>query len=128
METTLRAKWDLGRDMDAPSRARHFTIDTLSAWGVESMTDDAVLLVSELVTNAIKHAGSSSRLELQLESTRLWIGVMDQGPGEAAIRPPASDGGWGLRFVEHASTAWGTTRHPDHSGKTVWCELARFAG
>lgn len=128
METTLTAKWDLDQDVDAPRRARLLTVDTLAEWGAEAMAEDAALLVSELVTNAVKHAGSSSRLELQLETTKLWIGVMDHGPGEAAIRPPASDGGWGLRFVQHTSSAWGTTRHPGASGKTVWCELVRHPG
>ena len=54
VEYLYEASWDLGDELDAPRHARHLTADTLIAWGIDGFSDGAQLVVSELVTNALR--------------------------------------------------------------------------
>jgi transcriptional regulator with XRE-family HTH domain/anti-sigma regulatory factor (Ser/Thr protein kinase) len=84
--------------------------------------DDAALLVSELVTNAVRH--SSSRwidLAISLDAGCLRIAVADQGTQAIRLRAPDESGGWGLTLVAELAHRWGVERRSD--GKTVWVEL-----
>ncbi len=92
----------------------------------EHVLSDATLLVSELVTNAFRHAGRPQGdpigLRVELRGRVLRIEVTDLGAGRTpAIRLPGDDGGWGLRIVEEVADRWGTTDAA--SGKVVWFEL-----
>jgi anti-sigma regulatory factor (Ser/Thr protein kinase) len=90
---------------------------------------DLRLLVSEVVTNAVRHAGLSRgdmiRLRFATVEGRLRVEVADPGPGfEPTPRDPdlARPGGWGLYLVERLAERWGV----DTNGRTlVWFELAR---
>jgi transcriptional regulator with XRE-family HTH domain len=88
-----------------------------------ALYDDAALLVSELVTNSVKHSGSRwIDLAIALGRDRLRIEVADQGTQAVRPRPPDDDGGgWGLTFVAEIAHRWGVERRPD--GKTVWVEF-----
>ncbi|MBL7486666.1 SpoIIE family protein phosphatase [Frankia sp. AgW1.1] len=89
--------------------------------------DDAALLVSEICTNAIKHARSELTVRLWAESSRLRISVEDREgatlpkPGRAAKGDPEAESGWGLLLVEALADAWGVQTTSD--GKRVWFDL-----
>jgi anti-sigma regulatory factor (Ser/Thr protein kinase) len=95
--------------------------------------EDVFLLVSELVTNGVRHAGAGEADELELDvrrdADRLRVEVADPGPGfrGAHARPRGDDtGGWGLYLVEQIADRWGVQR--DEAGaNVVWFEL-RGAG
>jgi signal transduction histidine kinase len=83
----------------------------------------AVLLVSELVSNAVRHASSAADrvgVEVGLLRGRLRIEVVDAGDGfDVALEREATDG-FGLRIVDDLSDAWGVEPGPPHK---VWCEM-----
>ena len=118
-----KANWDFPADLSAPERARHHTADALMAWGVDHFSADAVLIVSELVTNAVSHAHSPTRLELRCDGSTLWIGVHDEDSGAPEVQEWHQDasGGLGLKVVGATARRW--YFELDESGKTVWCEL-----
>ena len=91
---------------------------------------DVVLLISELVTNSVRHAGLDASQPLQLtvamEGDTVRIAVRDPVPGFAppdAPTDPAHVGGWGLVLVAQLADRWGV----EHDGEVnvVWCELQR---
>lgn len=112
-------------DASAPQLARH-ALNPLTA--IEPVRDDALLIASELVTNAVLHSGCdpTDQLEVVAELTPrgVLIAVTDVGrsdstpTGRAAY---ASAGGLGLRVVEALARRWGTERR---GGVRVWAELA----
>ncbi|MFD7629520.1 ATP-binding protein [Streptomyces sp. NPDC059851] len=120
------------------ARARAFTAQALHDWswsadsdGVDrAVTEDIVLVVAELVANAMLHAGGPLELVLDASPPRLRIEVSD---GDASLpaprRPhqPAQPGGHGLFIVQRTSDRWGAERHGQ--GKTIWAEfdIARLA-
>jgi anti-sigma regulatory factor (Ser/Thr protein kinase) len=111
-------------DRTAPSKARRFVADTLHSWGIAGPTSaDAVLLVSELVTNALLHARSAPTVELSRDGDRVRIGVRDDSPVVPRRRKYANDAatGRGIALVEQLATDWGSERVGD--GKRVWFEL-----
>jgi anti-sigma regulatory factor (Ser/Thr protein kinase) len=86
--------------------------------------DDAALVVSELVTNAIVHGRTDVDLDLRIvDSTLLEVRVGDTGPGLPAVATAAVDrvGGLGLRVVDQLSSGWGV--ESADAGKVVWCRL-----
>jgi serine/threonine-protein kinase RsbW len=90
-------------------------------WGCDGARADALLLISELVGNAVEHGGDGPRISVQLTRSgrRLRISVTDTSPTHPSVGP---DGGYGLRLVQAIASQWASTPHP-HGGKTVWCEL-----
>lgn len=118
----------------APERARRHVLARLDGDLSALRVSDAVLVVSELVTNSVTHAKVTSEGQLSLELTRtvdhLRIAVIDPGSKlEPHLTPlePARRGGFGLRLVAELSSAWGVIR--DASGSTrVWCELPLLDG
>jgi CheY-like chemotaxis protein len=110
------------------ARARRFLRDALSAWGVGHLYPDAVVVVSELVTNAIVHAPAPGELRLSLHPDVVRIAVTDAGTGAPEPRQESStrEGGRGLYLVNALTSAWGMEPLPD-GGKAVWAELARWA-
>ncbi len=110
-------------DAASPGRARRFVADVLSRHGLDAAQDEATLLVSELVTNAIRHAKSDATIAIDLtDGRRVRVSVTDHGPGWPEPREPGNGpGGFGLQFVAEIADNWGTYRIGD--GKTVWFEL-----
>jgi anti-sigma regulatory factor (Ser/Thr protein kinase) len=106
--------------------ARLFTADVLGEDGVEATVIElAVLLVSELVTNAAVHAKSGVRVTVHVDSHWVRVEVEDEGPGEPVLGELTPDQvkGRGLAVVDRLSTDWGADLHDDH--KVVWFEIAR---
>jgi anti-sigma regulatory factor (Ser/Thr protein kinase) len=113
------------------------TASRLALAGLEDRLDpnvlfDIRLLVSELVTNCVKHAAvgpeDSIVLKVDMEDDRVQVSVVDNGPGfEPPETPPTEQAaeagsGWGLFLVDQLSDEWGVERD---SGATVWFQLAR---
>ncbi len=124
-----RAHWAVWRLPDAVMHARRFTGRTLRTWGVTEEMDVALLVVSELVTNAIAHTQGEVRLDLTLAADRLRIAVNDASP-RAPVKPASVDweatGGRGLLLVEAMSASWGSV--PLSGGKQVWSEISLQPG
>jgi hypothetical protein len=100
---------------------RRFARLTLTAWACGTAVEDALLIVTELATNALQHGSGRPLLRLSVGAGHLRIEVFDDDPAPPVRRPPGADGGWGLVLVERLSLAWGTARHG--LGKVVWCAL-----
>ncbi len=96
----------------------------LRTWNLEPAIDDATLLVSELVTNAILHARSPVDLVVRKVRTAVRVEVYDEGSGVA--QPLSSEldasAGRGLGLVQAVATRWGVD--DAEVGKTVWFEIA----
>lgn len=116
---------DVPADLHGPSLARQFTKAYCLAHQLdESTTDTAVLLVSELVTNAVIHGRGAVRLELASRSGRaLYAEVEDDQVSAPVVGDLATDRqhGRGLAIVAACARQWGV-RHVD-TGKLVWFEL-----
>ncbi|MGW0821419.1 SpoIIE family protein phosphatase [Streptomyces sp. NPDC002845] len=120
----LRETWTVWRVPEAVGHARRFTRRTLRAWGVGFEADAVLLVVSELVTNALVHTEGQVRLDLTLINGRLRVAVADPSP-RTPIKPTSigweATGGRGILLVEAMSAAWGTV--PVSGGKQVWAEI-----
>jgi len=112
----------LDRTVDAPRRARD-VIRALAAELGEERTEDATLLVSELVTNAVKYGGEGPvEIVVHRDGDHARFTVRDHGgPGPLpAIREPGTaGGGHGLRLVDSISDRWGV----EHGSTIVWFEF-----
>lgn len=114
--------WQLPADPQSVARARELTREQLAAWDLDPIADTAELLVSELVTNALRHGRGDVRLRLLRDRT-LVCEVWDAGLVQPRRRRAhvTDEGGRGLQLVGLLSSAWGSRR--THQGKTVWFEL-----
>jgi anti-sigma regulatory factor (Ser/Thr protein kinase) len=103
--------------------ARRFVRELLAAWDCETDDDVAVLLTSELVSNAIRHAASRLALDVRCEPDLVRIEVHDADERLPVVRSPGPDavGGRGLLLVESLARRWGA--EPERGGKVVWFEL-----
>jgi hypothetical protein len=105
--------------------ARHVISELLRAWSAERFRDRAILLVSELVSNAVKHVGGVAHLVLhvQLSDSLLRVAVADSSLSPPVVRQPGTGdpGGHGLVLVDSLASRWGTDGRG--SGKQVWFEL-----
>ncbi|MBQ0984694.1 SpoIIE family protein phosphatase [Streptomyces sp. F63] len=120
-----RAGWAVWRLPDAAAHARRFTIRTLRAWDAVEEADTVLLVVSELVTNALVHTAGEVRLDLALTGNRLRVAVSDSSPRtpvKAASMDWEATGGRGILMVEAVSESWGSV--PLSGGKQVWSEIA----
>ncbi|MEU2393476.1 SpoIIE family protein phosphatase [Streptomyces sp. NPDC007369] len=120
----MRSHWTVWRLPKAVMHARRFTTRTLRSWGVVEELDAALLVVSELVTNAIAHTQGEVGMDLTLAADRLRIAVNDASP-RSPVKPVSvsweSTGGRGLLIVEATTMAWGSV--PLSGGKQVWAEI-----
>ena len=105
---------------------RQFALETITRWGgLEHVADPVLLIVSELVTNVIRHAtGHHATVRLERHQDRLVVAVIDPDatPPRLTRAAPDDEGGRGLSLVEALADRWGT-RHLAAGGKLVWCEL-----
>ncbi|MDX3242291.1 SpoIIE family protein phosphatase [Streptomyces sp. ME18-1-4] len=118
------AYWFLEPEDAAPGRARRLARRALSRWGLEDMTDSVELLVSEVVTNAVRYATRPVTLRL-LRTDVLRCEVGDDVPQLPRLRQARAtdEGGRGLYLVNRLARRWGATRLS--TGKVVWFELNR---
>ncbi|CAM5372699.1 hypothetical protein GCM10010261_11600 [Streptomyces pilosus] len=116
----------LGRSV---ASARSFVRDTLQGWGFGDIVDDAVVLTSELVTNAVVHAGTSADVLCLRSEEDVRIEVADRYPereiplqgSPVDMGSPDREGGRGLQLCAALAGHWGVDYTPTH--KTVWFQL-----
>jgi anti-sigma regulatory factor (Ser/Thr protein kinase) len=108
------------------AEARRFVRDSVGPVP-RRIIEDAVLLTSELVTNAVRHAGLDEQDEIEvtvsIDARALRVTVRDPGPGfdpEAVVRR-SDEGGWGLDLLRRLSSRWGVDR--GEIGTDVWFEI-----
>lgn len=108
---------------EAAGRARDWVRSALDDWGLEHLTDDAVVVVSELVGNAVTHAATECEVSVSRGDGSVRIEVSDRGPGTPEPQPhdDLAEGGRGLVLIGVLSSAWGVEDVP--GGKRVWAEI-----
>ncbi len=114
--------WTLPSELTSASRARSLIRRPLRRWGLSELQPTAELLVSELVTNAVRYAQGKIGLRLVLEGG-LVCEVLDESAALPRLRHPddSDERGRGLQVVSQLAQRWGARRAA--SGKVVWCEL-----
>jgi anti-sigma regulatory factor (Ser/Thr protein kinase) len=123
-----------GPDARSVRAGRDFAIATMHRWGAAERSDDIAVVVSELLTNALRHALPDAgqaprravRLALLQPGRSVICAVADPSPTTPASRQPGPlcEGGRGLHVIDALADTWGCTP-PSHAGKAVW---ALFTG
>ena len=114
-------------DRESPARARAFLADRLAAWDCAGAGEVALLLLSELVTNGVLHAGTPVGVAAGYDGRTVAVAVTDGVPGGITpgpwpvSHPRGAPSGRGLRIVDALADDWGVSVHD--RGKTVWFEL-----
>lgn len=114
-------EWEVPADPAAVADARRTASRRLAEWGLENLAFTMELVVSELVTNAIRHAAGPIRVRL-LRGRALVCEVYDGGATAPHLRHPRTtdEGGRGLLLVSRFTRRWGTRFTPE--GKIIWAE------
>ncbi|MDW6058286.1 SpoIIE family protein phosphatase [Streptomyces sp. FXJ1.4098] len=123
LDASQVATWDLPAEPAVVARARRCATDQLVAWGLDEAVFTTELVVSELVTNAIRHA--QAPIQLRLIHDRDLICEVSDGSNTAPHLRRArvfDEGGRGLLLVAQLARRWGTRHGP--TGKTIWAEQA----
>ncbi|GGQ41313.1 ATP-binding protein [Streptomyces ruber] len=121
------ATWSFPAEPGAVRSARNAVRERLCAWGLGSVADVAALLVSELVTNSLRHATGPIGVRLVRPAGPLGVLLVEvsdplRDPPRERTASPDDESGRGLLLLARSSRAWGT--RPEEAGKTVWFELA----
>jgi signal transduction histidine kinase len=110
-------------DPRSPALARQMVRDVLTDWHLPHLAEDAMIVVSELATNAVRHARSG--LAVTLTSTQLGVRItVTDSSGQLPVlhrAAPSDRTGRGLELVDRLANRWGVA--PGPAGKTVWAEL-----
>lgn len=103
--------------------ARRFVDHVLAVWRCPDLRDTAQLLVSELVTNSVRHAGTPVRLTVRRADGGLRVEVADGSKGRPRPHLPdaGAEAGRGLFLLDQLARAWGV--RDERGGKAVWFEL-----
>jgi anti-sigma regulatory factor (Ser/Thr protein kinase) len=113
---------------ESAAEARDFVASTLRTWECgDVVVDDARVVVTELVSNVVRHAGTTVDVDVDLLDGCLRVGVTDRADGTVAMQQAddRSEDGRGLRLVDELAQQWGVDRQPGE--KCVWVEW-RVAG
>jgi hypothetical protein len=103
---------------------RSIVASACAAWNVSTVADAAQVIVTELLANAVRHAGTPMELQVSLHQRYLRLSVHDGSSAPARLTGPDHEGatdGRGLLVVEALAAAWGST--PTANGKVVWANL-----
>ena len=105
----------------AVAAARRFARDSL-AEASDEVVDQVVMMVSELATNCVRHAGTEFQIAIDCQPDQIFVEVTDGGAGAPAVRSPGptEPSGRGLLIVEQLSHEWGVREPESDVGKTVW--------
>jgi anti-sigma regulatory factor (Ser/Thr protein kinase) len=118
----------LPADRRAPAAARAAVREVLEAARLDELMDDALLLATELTTNAVLHVGSDISVLVEASDDSVTVTIRDSEPDElprldasVAVEYPLANTGRGLLLVDKIAYRWGTTQ--DLEGKAVWFQL-----
>ncbi|MEV4619919.1 ATP-binding protein [Asanoa sp. NPDC049573] len=119
----MRLRFERGA---AVGSARGAVREALDRWKLAHLADDALLVTTELVQNALRHTGAGAVLVVRRTAGALRIEVADASTAPPTLRPPDPTrlGGRGLSIVAAVARAWGTLTNSAQPGKIVWAELA----
>lgn len=115
------------RDRPWPGRLRRLGRAKLRHWGLGTFADSVGLLLTELVTNALRHGeGPEVGVRLYRTGSHIWIEVTDGSPKRPVLRAagPNDENGRGLYLVDGIADAWGVS----DDGALTWCTLPLFQG
>lgn len=122
--TDRAVRWELDSDREAPGMVRTALRDRLAEWDlVGDDVQGALLVATELVTNAVEHAGTRLDVLVTYDGAVLQIAVEDGRAAPPRLRQVdhGAPRGRGLRIVDAIATSWGTVPHT--TGKTVWAQV-----
>jgi len=114
----------LGGTAAAAWTAREIVAQACETWRLPHLVDDAQLIITELVSNGVRHAKSDLYLLIMLRDRYLHLSVADASgdvPRRVLPDPNNGEGGRGLLLIDAVATAWGSSPTPD--GKVVWATL-----
>lgn len=116
----------LPREPESAAVARRLVCTALAAWGLDDLIEDATLVISELVSNAVEHGRLPSIRVIVNRPTENWVhlGVIDRSKALPTMRPGSNSDqirGRGLVLVDAVTERWGTDLY--RWGKQVWGEL-----
>jgi hypothetical protein len=105
------------------AEARQVASQALHEWGLGAAEEAALLIVTELTSNGVRHAKTTLTLSLTYGGSRLRIELSDHDKQVPTLSQSSTHThhGWGLRLINTLSSDWGTIVNPD--GKTVWVDL-----
>lgn len=116
----------LGTGVFLIAEGRRYVVKQLSKLGVDDeQIRIAVLLASEVLTNAVRHGPPPGDVQIHVREDRIRVAVSDGAENPPVKRAAGADGGWGLHLLEHGAVDWG--HHAQKSGKCVWFEIATTA-
>lgn len=120
MTKIMTIKGNFDQKVEAVALARHFAEEVLGGVATDVMLE-VMLMVSELATNAVVHAGTAFSLSIERTDGWVRVEVMDGGSGDVQVLAPSKGDsqGRGLQLVDLLSDRWGTT-HLNEGGKVVW--------
>ena len=120
--------WAVSSTYELPSQASSAGLARRLARGAmggcsEPLVETAELLITELVANAVRHAGSPPVMRIDVDSGTIRVAVYDTSDSAPSVRHsgPEDEGGRGLLLVESLASSWGWTRTTD--GKSIWFTL-----
>jgi anti-sigma regulatory factor (Ser/Thr protein kinase) len=125
MSRCLRERF--GADLASVPASRSWARSVLTGCVDDRAVDDALLVVSELTTNALLHAGTAFELAVEADGASgvVHVAVTDASTARPVVRTdpaPHATSGRGMWLIERLCRRWGVERHA--GGKRVWCEVA----
>jgi anti-sigma regulatory factor (Ser/Thr protein kinase) len=123
-----RVDLHLHRTVFAPARARDLVDAACDEWGLDGLKTSALLIISELVTNAVRHGARDIDVEAMLRDDFLHLRVHDGGVAPPVVVTAPEQGtlreyGRGLLILQRYATAWGYVLNQSRTGKVVWATL-----
>jgi anti-sigma regulatory factor (Ser/Thr protein kinase) len=124
VSASQRSSLELPPDPTSAGRARAFVTDMLALWDCDDVDEIAGLLTSEVVTNAIRHAGGELVVEVSLQADTLRVSTTDLDPlwPQPIRASPHDSHGRGLLMVDSLARRWGVESRT--AGKVVWFEVS----
>ncbi|MGW4030044.1 ATP-binding protein [Streptomyces sp. NPDC004838] len=112
-------------------KARAALLEVLTGWNLRAAEDDALVVLSELITNAVRHARTSPGREIETrylrEADGIRIEVHDADRERPTARVPGESGGYGLVLVDGLADRWGVDERGG-TGKSVWAVVTLPSG
>ena len=121
----MRAQQSFPPELVSAARARRFAEITLATWSCDEVVESARLMLSELVVNAVLHAGTRVVVRMSCTDGVVRFEVEDEDPTPLPapkVMAPDVPNGRGLSIVDSLADAWGTKLTPH--GKVVWFEIS----